>query len=148
MTRFVVFTLTVLVYIVTRAHASSCTILNECGRLSEHVYQGTKDSPEIIFYQDSPVRFANGAAFQGKRLSFSLTPGQNPARPYLGVWRLQRGTTLYYRLVNASPTSPANLHLHGMHVKGTGADDPTLHVMPHTDWLYKVVVPRDHSELK
>ena len=125
---------------------TTCTYLNDdCGRLPEFMYKGTRSNPTTIYYQQSTIRLSNGAVFPGRRLSFTAGGGGESNSPYLGVWRIPKGTTLFVRFINQSPFN-GNLHWHGLHVKGTNADDPTVIVNPASEHRYEFDIGRDHSK--
>jgi len=133
--------------IVEATSSAPCLVLNDdCGRLGERVYSGTsRTNPEVITFSESTVRFANGLSMKGAKLSF--VPDVNPTnKTYLGVWRVKKGTEMYVRLRNLHPTAKTNLHTHGLHVKGTGEDDPTVEVLPLQEHLYRFRVGNDHRK--
>jgi FtsP/CotA-like multicopper oxidase with cupredoxin domain len=127
--------------------AAACVVLNECGVLPERKYSltTTRTNPEVIKYRSQNVTFSNGVRFGGRRIAFDGDTSNQT--PYLGVWIIPKGATIFVRLANQHPTSKINLHWHGLHVKGTGADDPSLEVAPGQSTLYTISVGRDHGEV-
>lgn len=123
----------------------NCVYLNDCGTLGERLYDPltTLANPEVINYKDVNVTLSNNVTFAGRRFSFSQDV--NPSLPYLGVWIIPKAIRIYVTVNNLSPINPVNLHWHGLHVKGTGADDPGLTIAPKTSYTYTIPISSDHA---
>ena len=119
-----------------------CTILNDCAVLGEKNYTGSALNPEVITYGSQTIKFRNGLTLYGRKLAFALDV--NPTLPYLGVWRLPKGANVYLKVENNHLTDPVNVHTHGLHVKGTGSDDPSIDIAPNTVHQYEYQIGRDH----
>jgi hypothetical protein len=125
-----------------------CTILNDCGKLGEISYDTTiynKANPQVLVFKENPIDFGNGLTFTGAKFAFSPVDA-NPGNPYLGVWRIPKGTTVYLTLVNQHSTRGVNLHTHGLHIKGTGMDDPTFDIEPGQQKNYTYKISKDHRK--
>jgi len=119
-----------------------CTVINQCALLGERLYNGTAEHPEVLVFEENTISFSNGLVLEGMKLSF--VPDANPTVPYLGVWILPKGAMLYFSVTN-NANQNVNIHTHGLHVKGSGADDPSVQIVPGQTFSYSFQVPSDHA---